>query len=548
VNTSGYKRCKCRDGDGKELGRSCPKLRRRGGGSWNPSHGTWYGKAELTPAPDKSRVILRAGGFATQDEMGDWFDEALALLAIPAGGPDGHEARTEILAIIKRARRTGADLPDAAGIRLRYATGAAFAPGDTGDYLTAWLRRHREADDWSPATLHGYTRTTERLFLPVFGKVPLERLTADHILKALAALDQEAARIRAARTSQDPEAVRSVAGLRPPGVATKKRYLAVIRSALGEASAIEEGRPRLLSVNVAAGIKFGKSGGGKGRAKNGRVRPVLWSAERERRWRADFEERSAGLGRRAQFEAWRLTAAKPGPVMVWRPEHLGKFLDAAVGSRLYAAFCECGYCALRRGEVAGQKWSEVDLDAGAFMVGSVIVQAGWAAVAKDDAKTDLSEDWIRATDEVTDALKRLRQQQLEDRIAWGRAAWIDTGYVHTREDGTPYHPDQISGEFERIAFAAGLPPVTLRDLRHCAPTFALSAGVDIKVVCEMMRHSSVKTTADIYALVLPELAAEVSRAVASMIPRRAAAGSPSDPGGLPLVSRPRTETRSLRRL
>ena len=88
---------------------------------------------------------------------------------------------------------------------------------------------------------------------------------------------------------------------------------------------------------------------------------------------------------------------------------------------------------------------------------------------------------------------------------------------------------------------AGLPPVSLRDVRHCAPTFALAAGKDIKAVSEMMRHTSVKITADIYALVLPELAAEVSGAVASMIPRRGK-GTPSLTGGLPTVPQARTET------
>jgi integrase len=531
----GYKRCKCRDDGKRELGNECPKLRRRDG-SWNPSHGTWYGKAEQPPAPDGTRVTLRAGGFADQGEMSEWFEAALRLLAIPAKGPDGHEARMEILAMIRESRRLGADLPREDDLRLRYATGAAFQPGDSGEYLTGWLRRHEEAGDWSPATLHNYRRTCERLYLPAFGNVPLEKLTADHILKALAPLDREAERIRAARASADPVIRKSAAGLRPPGLATKKRYLAVIRSALGEAAAIEEGRPRLLAVNVAAGIRFRKSGGGKGRAKSGRIRPLLWTAERERKWRADFEVRADGLTRPRRFAAWRNTAARPGPVMVWRPEHLGTFLDAAEASRMYAAFCEIGYCALRRSEVCGQQWPEVDLDAGAFMIGSVIIQVGWAAVPKDDAKTELSEDWVKAADEVMDALRASRVRQLAERLEWGEA-WADTGYVHTHEDGTPYHPDQLTGEFERIAFAAGLPPVTLRDLRHCAPTFALSAGVDIKVVCEMMRHASVKTTADIYALVLPELAAAVSAAVASMVPRRAAAaGDPSGTRGLPSVS------------
>lgn len=80
------KRCRCRDADGRDLGAKCPKLRRRDG-SWNPGHGTWYAKKELPPAPDGKRFELKAGGFATEDELREWFDEALLLLSIPDAGP-----------------------------------------------------------------------------------------------------------------------------------------------------------------------------------------------------------------------------------------------------------------------------------------------------------------------------------------------------------------------------------------------------------------------------------------------------------------------------
>ena len=65
------------------------------------------------------------------------------------------------------------------------------------------------------------------------------------------------------------------------------------------------------------------------------------------------------------FQAWRSTPARPGPVMVWRPDQIGTFLDAAEDERLYALFCVIAYCALRRGEAVGQKLAEIDYDAGA---------------------------------------------------------------------------------------------------------------------------------------------------------------------------------------
>ncbi len=524
---NGYKRCKCRDADGKELGPSCPRLHRKDG-SWNPSHGTWYGKAELPPAPDGTRAVLRTGGFASREEMSTWFEEAVRLILIPGREPHTHQARSEILALVQESRRRKSPLPSFDDLRMRYATGASFEPGTAGEYLTGWLARHKLAETWSPTTYLSYESACTRLFLPCFGAVPLDRLQSGDILAMFTSIDRENDRIRAARASADPAVRKSAAGRRVTSMATKIRILAVIRSALGEACTIAEGRPRVLTVNVAAGIKFGKG------ATSARSKPRLWTLEQEQAWRDEFERRAEGLGKRDRFDAWRNTAARPGPVMVWRPEHLGRFLDAAEerGSRLYALFTLVAYCAFRRGEACGQKWRDVNTEARAFMIGPTIVQVGWKAVAKDDAKTEGSGVWVKAADEVMAALHAQRQRQVAERLQWG-PAWQDTGYVHTHEDGTPYHPEQVSGEFEQIAYAAGLPPVTLRDVRHCAPTFALSDGCDIKVVAEMMRHSSVKVTADLYALVLPELAAEVSRSVAAMIPRRKTARNSGAPFGLP---------------
>jgi len=60
-----YKRCGCRDDNGRLLGRSCPRLRRPGGG-WSPKHGIWHYQLELPPTPTGGRRQLRRDGFTTQ--------------------------------------------------------------------------------------------------------------------------------------------------------------------------------------------------------------------------------------------------------------------------------------------------------------------------------------------------------------------------------------------------------------------------------------------------------------------------------------------------
>jgi integrase len=217
--------------------------------------------------------------------------------------------------------------------------------------------------------------------------------------------------------------------------------------------------------------------------------------------------------------------------MIWKPKHLGKFLDAVTGDRLYAMFSVIAYCGLRRGEACGLRWEDVDLESGSVMIGPTIVQVGWAAVEKEDAKSGASDDWVRLDDKVVMApLEAWRREQVAERLKWG-PAWKDTGYVFTHENGTPYHPAQISERFARLAYGQQLPPIRLHDLRHGAATLALAAGKTMKEVSAMMRHSSEAITSEIYASVLPELKAEVSAAVVSMVPRLKAVGESRSPSG-----------------
>lgn len=514
----GFKRCKCRDDNGRELGAKCPKLRRRDG-SWNPSHGAWYGKTDLPAVEQAARATLRAGGFASQDDMARWFSDAISLLAVPEEGPGGHKARLEILAIIQKARAEGSSLPPVDDIRLRYATGAAFEPGTTGDYLLGWLARHEKEQDWTESTLHEYKRITMRRLIPNLGTVPLARLSAKNIWDMFDAIDQVSTEITAARESGDPEVRKSAAGKRPTGITTKRRNLAVLRSALADAASSAPGRPRLIAVNVAAGIKFGRQGG---KRKTARSKARLWTAGREAAWRKDYLERSDGKNSQGRYLAWKNVPARPSNVMIWKPEHLGQFLDSVTQDRLYAMFSVIAYCGLRRGEACGLRWEDVDWETGSVMIGPTIVQAGWSAVEKEDAKADASDDWVRLEAVVMGALKEWRRQQTAERLLWG-PDWHDTGRVFTHEDGTAYHPAQVSERFFRLAYKEGLPPIRLHDLRHGAATLALAAGKSMKEVSAMLRHSSEAITSEIYASVLPELKAEVSAAVVSMVPRKRAA-------------------------
>ncbi len=109
-----------------------------------------------------------------------------------------------------------------------------------------------------------------------------------------------------------------------------------------------------------------------------------------------------------------------------------------------------------------------------------------------------------------------RQHDQEKKEAEG--AWHESGFEFTSPDGSPLHPAAVTATFEQIAHLAGLPPIRLHDLRHGAATLALAAGVDIKIVQDMLGHSSRAITSDTYTTVLPEVARAAAEAAAALIP------------------------------
>jgi hypothetical protein len=156
-------------------------------------------------------------------------------------------------------------------------------------------------------------------------------------------------------------------------------------------------------------------------------------------------------------------------------------------------------------------------------------------------------------DEATDAvLETWRKRQNAERLAWG-PAWVNSGRIFTHEDGSALHPAEVTKLFNELVEAAGLPPIRLHDLRHGAATMSLEAGVDIKVVQELLGHSTSVLTRDTYTSATPRLAREAAERTASMVPRmtrtesdESATGTDGLPSGsqtakLTLVSRVREE-------
>jgi integrase len=114
------------------------------------------------------------------------------------------------------------------------------------------------------------------------------------------------------------------------------------------------------------------------------------------------------------------------------------------------------------------------------------------------------------------ALQEHKARQKQERAEVG-PAWMDSGLVFTRPDGSPIHPDLITDWFRRLARRAGLPAIRLHDVRHSYATAALAAGIPAKVISERLGHATTAITLDVYSHVIPGMDAQAADAVASLI-------------------------------
>ncbi len=138
--------------------------------------------------------------------------------------------------------------------------------------------------------------------------------------------------------------------------------------------------------------------------------------------------------------------------MVWSREQCGEFLDAIEAERLYALYHLAAYYGLRRSELCGLAWAEVDLPGRRIHVRQAQVDD-----VLDSTESADSEPTIVIDQDTAAELLAWRKAQLAERMAWG-SAWTDSGRVFTREDGTPLRPGWAITRFDTLAAREGLPP------------------------------------------------------------------------------------------
>jgi integrase len=396
-----YRRCGCRDENGRQYGKDCPKLKSDGKhGSWSYylSHGT-------DPRTGRRRQFSKAG-FTS-----------------------------------KRAAASAA-----AELKTKLDKGTYTEPTNRtlGEYAPEWLpRRQRSGKGLRATTVAGYKRyITDDIAPSALGGMKLTDIRRYHVSEFVDDLT-EAGR----------------------GTVTIRRILTLLGTIF--ASAVKD---ELILANPAQGAD----------------KPAL----------------------------------SDHPVKPWEPDQVRTFLGRCAKHRLGAVFEVAILTGLRRGEITGLRWSDVDLAKRTITVRRNRVSVRGRVIEQQTTKTRAGLRTVPLSDFAVATLLAWQLRQAEE-AEMAAEAWQTEGHVFTMEDGRALDPSYVTRLFQRLRKAGGeeLPPLSFHGLRHCAASLMLASGADIAVVSKLLGHASISITADVYGHLVGTVASDAVNGAANLITR-----------------------------
>ncbi|MFG1945760.1 tyrosine-type recombinase/integrase [Nonomuraea sp. NPDC048826] len=172
-------------------------------------------------------------------------------------------------------------------------------------------------------------------------------------------------------------------------------------------------------------------------------------------------------------------------------------IKASKGHRLGALYVLAVCLGLRRGELLGLRWQDVDLEAGTLEVTQTLQRVG-GRLQFVGPKTEDSARTVPLPSVCLDALKEHRKRQFIEQSNQ-YPDWEDHGLVFPSRRGTPMEPDNLRRSWGEIRKTVGLGPVRLHDLRHTCVSLLLDMSVPPHIVREIVGHSDIEVTMTIYA-------------------------------------------------
>jgi integrase len=197
----------------------------------------------------------------------------------------------------------------------------------------------------------------------------------------------------------------------------------------------------------------------------------------------------------------------------WSVEELRTFLGAISKHRISAAYRLAATTGMRRGEILGVRWTDLNLEYRRMAVRQTVISVNYQIVI-GQPKTNRGRRSIALDSGTMQALEahRLKQQVEKDFLG---PDYHDQGFVFAKPDGSPLNPDYFSQLFDRTVVKLPITKIRLHDLRHTHATLGLTVGIPVKVMSDRLGHATTAFTQDVYMHVIPQMDSDAADQIAA---------------------------------
>ena len=402
---------------------------------------------------------LRRFGFATVDEADEAAREVWDLLAL-ARGDIGTQRR--IGDLIWQKTRRGGDLPRVEDVRRRLGLRRDPDASETfGEAWAVWLKGKRKA---RPSYARSLGQIGDNWLLPGLKDVELDRLTGEHCAQVFERVEMFNEEIEIAAEAERKPVLPGDVRKRPKlvGVATQHRIFAALRAFLN----FQWKRAHKIPFN-----------------------PIFF---------VELEPETRNVP------------------LVWEPDQVVRFLAHTADDRLAFLWRLALLRGFRRGELCGMADDDLNAAEGTITVNAALLEIG-GKLTWGRPKSRAGERVV-GLDATTVAVGRAhRLLRKRERLAVGET-WQEHGLMFTSKDGTALHPESVSRRFKALAKEAGLPVIKLHSARHTAASLMLEAGLDVKIVQDVLGHSTSVITRDTYQHVRMQVHLDAAEKVVALLP------------------------------
>jgi integrase len=191
-------------------------------------------------------------------------------------------------------------------------------------------------------------------------------------------------------------------------------------------------------------------------------------------------------------------------IATWNAQQVARFFEAGDQHYLAAFWRLALLTGMRRGELLGLKWDDIDFERGTLAVRRTLSRGRGGTWELGHPKTASGRRSIALPQSCVSALRKHRVAQNTERLQLGEL-WDDHDFIFTNRTGGPLHVNSMALQFEKLTKATGLPKIRFHDLRHTSATLLLAKGVHPKIVQERLGHADISMTLNRYSHVTPDM-------------------------------------------